>query len=250
MDLISACRESSSLSAPQPRSRPSSHTVQNVMSGFRKASRSRACTLSGGECSAMFRRCSRNSSWISGPDRSSTLMCMGKRQSPRLARVDILEGEELFGALSRLWSQVETDHLAILFNLTDPPGTRPLPLLDVPGPGHPADPRRGRVGAGLTRGCALTLRDGEQGKGADEGGRQEGGESCNLCSGFRVRLSFKYSRQALADDEMEIRSEDGAGLLGGFGQPMDYRRLDEVATGSNGRSLSIEPARPSPEATD
>src|SRR5215207_6407880 len=71
MDLISAWPGSSSLSAPLPNSSPPSQTVQKVISGRRRLSRSRACTLSGGECRNMSWRCSRRSSCTSGPLRSS-----------------------------------------------------------------------------------------------------------------------------------------------------------------------------------
>ena len=76
MDLISPCCASNSFRAPQPSNSPSLHALQKVMSGWRNCSRFNACLLSGGEFSAMFSKCSRKSSAISGPDKSSIFMSM------------------------------------------------------------------------------------------------------------------------------------------------------------------------------
>src|SRR5688572_2756458 len=95
MDLISPCVGSSSLSAPHPTSASPAHTVQNVMLGCRRASRSSACTLPGGVISYMFRRCSESKARISGPRRSSTRMSrmpLGIDASGRILQEPLADG--------------------------------------------------------------------------------------------------------------------------------------------------------------
>src|SRR6266446_4526041 len=76
MNLMSPCCAANSFRAPQPSNSPSHHALQKVIPGWRNCSRFNACLLSGGEFSAMFSKCSRKSSAISGPDKSSIFMSM------------------------------------------------------------------------------------------------------------------------------------------------------------------------------
>src|SRR5919106_862322 len=72
IDLISPSSPPSSFRAPQAITRSSSIIVQNVISGARSPSRSRACLLSGGVTDRISSMCSSRNSAISGPVRSST----------------------------------------------------------------------------------------------------------------------------------------------------------------------------------
>ena len=74
MDFISPCFAFSSLRAPQPIREALCQTVQKVISGRRKAARSSAWILSGGECNAMSSRCCCSNARISSPLRSSFLI--------------------------------------------------------------------------------------------------------------------------------------------------------------------------------
>ena len=65
IDLISPCSKVSCLRAPHPSSRSPSRTDQKVMSVLLSPDTSRASTLSGGESSCMFRKCSSSSASIS-----------------------------------------------------------------------------------------------------------------------------------------------------------------------------------------
>jgi hypothetical protein len=56
-----------------------------------------------------------------------------------LARIDILESEELLGAVSRLWRQVELDYLAVVFNSSNDKTVRECNVLGLSPatlPGH------------------------------------------------------------------------------------------------------------------
>ena len=72
--MTSAWLSSSRLIAPQPTSASPSRTDQNVTSGLRSPSRSRACLLSSGVMASMSRTCSARNAAISGPDKSSTII--------------------------------------------------------------------------------------------------------------------------------------------------------------------------------
>src|SRR5215831_4878199 len=99
IDFTSPCFGSSSFNAPQPSSTESSHAVQKVTSGARSFERSSACTLSGGESSYMFCRCSFSSAWTAARERSSISRRMDcESRSARIVREradDLAIGREL-----------------------------------------------------------------------------------------------------------------------------------------------------------
>ena len=107
IDFTSAWLASSLLIAPQPTMADPSMTDQNVISGLRRSSRSRACLLSGeGVMDRISWTCSPRNWAICGPDRSSTTICTVGGLSWRCHAVSWFSGRLGLGLIIRSFGEL------------------------------------------------------------------------------------------------------------------------------------------------